>query len=256
MSDDAGVILLLIAGTTFLGAIAKGATNLGLNLLAVPALAPLVGVPTAVLTIFVGKALSDIVMVWESRTHDALVESKRVWPFLLLGCGGAVAGTALLAHLDRQVLFLVLGGVILVFVGLDLSNRPISIPQSQERFWAPAAGLISGISQGLTGAAGPTIAIYMLSLRLTPREFVFLTSVIFVAINIGQLGGILYLGLYDTTRMLYAAAALVPIMLGTWVGIKMRYRLSVRGFRRAVLVLLAIMALNLLRLGVGSWGPA
>lgn len=250
MSDEAGLILLVIAGATFLGAIAKGAVNLGLNLLAVPAMAPLVGVPTAVLTIFIGKALSDFVLVYESRAEDALTESRRVLPVLLLGCAGAVGGTALLAHLDREILFVLLGGVILVFVALDYAGRAIAIPPGQERYWAPIAGLVSGVSQGLTGAAGPTIAIYMLSLKLTPREFVFLTSVIFIAINAGQFAGILYLELYTETRLFYAVVALAPILLGTWVGIRLRARLTSLGFRRIILLILTLMALNLLRLGI------
>jgi hypothetical protein len=45
--DDATFIILLIIGTTFAGGIIKGATNLGLNLLAVPALAPFIGVAGA-----------------------------------------------------------------------------------------------------------------------------------------------------------------------------------------------------------------
>lgn len=252
MSDEAGLILLVIAGATFLGAIAKGAVNLGLNLLAVPAMAPLVGVPTAVLTIFLGKVLSDFVLVYESRANDALAESKRVLPFLLLGCVGAAGGTALLAHLNRDILFILLGGVILVFVALDYAGRAIVIPSGQERYWAPVAVLVSGVSQGLTGAAGPTIAIYMLSLKLTPREFVFLTSVIFIAINAGQFVAILYLDLYTETRVFYAVAALLPILFGTWIGIRLRARLTSLGFRRVILLILTLMALNLLRLGVAG----
>lgn len=252
MSDEAGFVLLVIAGATFVGAIAKGAVNLGLNLLAVPAMAPLVGVPTAVLTIFIGKALSDFVLVYESRASDAWAESKRVLPFLFLGCIGAVGGTALLAHLNREILFILLGGVILLFVALDYAGRAITIPPGQERFWAPIAGLVSGVSQGLTGAAGPTIAIYMLSLKLTPREFVFLTSVIFIAINGGQFAGILYLDLYTDTRFFYAVVALVPILLGTWIGIRLRARISSLAFRRLILLILTLMAFNLLRLGLGG----
>ena len=106
-------VVLLIVAVTFIGAIVKGATNMGLNLLAVPALAPIVGVPTAVLTIFIAKAASDVVMLLESRTSDGLRPARRVVGFLIAGFLGVVLGTFLLAYLDRNLLFLILGIAVL-----------------------------------------------------------------------------------------------------------------------------------------------
>ena len=249
--DDASFVVLLIVGSTFAGGIIKGATNLGLNLLAVPALAPIVGVPTAVLTIFIAKTVSDVVMLLESRGADGFREARRVSGFLIAGFTGVFAGTMLLASLDRTILFLILGGFLLSYVLLQARERILAIPPGHERVWAPIAGGLSGLCQGVTGAAGPTTAVYMLSLRLTPREFVFLTSVIFLTIDAGQFAGILYMDLYDATRLFYAAVAFVPVMAGTWVGIRLRNRLSSKGFRRAILAILFVMGLNLLRMGVG-----
>lgn len=244
-------IILLIVATTFLGATVKGAINLGLNLLAVPALAPVVGVPTAVLTIFIAKTVSDVVMLIESRDGDGVVEAKRVLGFIIAGFFGAALGTFLLAHLDRDMLFLILGSLLLTYLALEVRQHGIVIPPRQEKVWGPVAGGLSGISQGLTGAAGPTTAIYLLSLTLSPRQFVFLTSVIFLAIDAGQVGGILYLDLYTEQRLLYALIAFPPILLGTWLGIRLRGKLSTRGFRNAILLVLLLMALNMLRLGLG-----
>ena len=244
-------VILLIVAVTFAGAIVKGATNMGLNLLAVPALAPVVGVPTAVLTIFIAKAVSDVVMLLESRTSEGLRPARRVAGFLTAGFFGVVLGTFLLAYLDRNLLFLILGSLLLLYLALETRRRTLVIPPAQEKFWGPVAGGLSGVSQGLTGAAGPTTAIYMLSLNLTPREFVFLTSVIFIAINAGQIAGILYLDLYTKQRLVYALIAFVPVMAGTWIGIRLRGKLSSRGFRNAILILLLLMALNMLRLGLG-----
>jgi uncharacterized membrane protein YfcA len=244
-------VVLLIVAVTFVGAIVKGATNMGLNLLAVPALAPIVGVPTAVLTIFIAKAVSDVVMLLESRTSEGLRPARRVMGFLVAGFLGVVLGTFLLAYLDRNLLFLILGSLLLLYLALETRRRALVIPPAQEKYWGPVAGGLSGVSQGLTGAAGPTTAIYMLSLDLTPREFVFLTSVIFIAINTGQIAGILYLDLYTEQRLIYAVVAFAPVMLGTWIGIRLRGRLSSRGFRNAILILLLLMALNMLRLGMG-----
>jgi uncharacterized membrane protein YfcA len=39
-------------------------------------------------------------------------------------------------------------------------------------------------------------------------------------------------------------------LLGTWVGIRLRARLTSLGFRRMILIILTLMALNLLRLGI------
>lgn len=252
MTPDLSIVLPVIVIATFLGAIVKGATNLGLNLLAVPALAPLIGVPAAVLTIFVPKLFSDIVMLIESRGERGIREGARVMSFLVTGLIGAFVGTMLLAYLNRTVLFIVLGVTLIVYVTLDAARRPIRIPPGQERWWGPIAGGASGMSQGLTGAAGPTTAIYMLSLDVTPREFVFLTSIIFLVIDMGQITGILYLDLYDTQRLLYTATAFVPVMLGTWIGIRLRGRLSSRGFRNAILVVMFLMGINVLRMAIWS----
>ena len=56
-----------------------------------------------------------------------------------------------------------------------------------EKILSPIFGFLSGFLNGLTNAAGPTLAIYLYSLKLDKRTFVKSIATIFVTTKLSQL---------------------------------------------------------------------
>jgi uncharacterized protein len=243
--------MAMIVVATFVGAVVKGVTTIGLAMIAVPLIALLLDVQTAVLSIFLSRILSDIAMLLESRRGFAWGLALRLRSFIAAGAIGVAGGTYLLSTLSGPWLHVFLGVTILVFVLHQAYGRPVAFAVERQSAWASVFGLAAGTTQGLTGIGGPYSAIYLYSLRLEPRQFVFLSMVIYLILDLGQLAAIVYLGLYDATRLLYALVAIPPVMLGTWLGIRLRSRLPPEKFRVALLVLLAASGVTLMLRGTG-----
>lgn len=240
--QQGGWTLGVIVAAAFAGAFVKGVTTLGLALLAVPLISLFLDVQTAVLSLFLAKFLSDVAMLAHSKKELPWRLSRRVGSFVAVGLMSIPLATALLSTAKGPWLNLFLAASILVFVGSQL--RPVRPgPRTiakRRRSWG--FGFAAGASQGLTGAAGPYAAMYLYGLGLTTNEFVFLSSVIYLLFDVSQLVAIVYAGMYDATRLLYAILTIVPVMGGTYLGIRFRRRLNDAQFKNALLLLLLVTA--------------
>lgn len=242
----------LILAAAFVAAIVKGVTTMGLGLIAVPVIALFLDVQTAVLSLFISKFVSDVAMLAESKRDLAWRSSLRLASFVAAGAIAIPVATYLLANLQGKWLHIFLGASILGFVAYQLSPRPIVIPVRHEGPWGAGFGMAAGATQALTGVGGPYTAMYLYALGLTPSQFVFLSSVVYLLFDVAQLAAILYLGMYDRTRLIYAVATLVPVLAGTWVGIRLRARMHAKAFKTGLLVLLTASALSVLARGIAS----
>ncbi|MEC9369272.1 MAG: sulfite exporter TauE/SafE family protein [Pseudomonadota bacterium] len=242
--------LLLLVAIAAAASFAKGVTTFGLNLIGVPAIATLFDVQTAVVVTLLPKFLSDIYMAWESRDGASREAIHGVAAFAISGSVAVACATFLLASLANRSLTLILGAFVLFFVLLQLSPRPPVIPARYRQAWGVGFGLLSGASQALTGVAGPTTSIYLYSLSLDTTAFVFVSSLIYLALDILQLSAFAWFGLYSFDRMLVSVTLVLPVMLGTWLGIKCRRRLSARRFRQALLGMLFLTAIALIIKGL------
>jgi uncharacterized membrane protein YfcA len=240
----------VILTAAFVAAIVKGVTTMGLGLIAVPAIALFLDVQTAVLSLFISKFVSDVAMLVESKRDLAWRSSLRLRSFVVAGAIAIPVATYLLATLQGKWLHIFLGASILAFVAYQLSPRPIVIPVRHEGPWGAGFGMAAGATQALTGVGGPYTAMYLYALRLKPSQFVFLSSVVYLLFDVMQLTSILYLGLYDRTRLFYAIATLAPVLVGTWLGIRARARMNPRAFKLGLLMLLAASAVSVLVRGV------
>ena len=251
MPPDNLISIGVILAAAFLGAFIKGVTTMGLNLIAVPVIALFLDVQTAVLSVFLSKFLSDILMLVQSKKGFTWRSSLRLSSFIISGAIAIPAATYLLANATGRWLDLFLGFSILAFVAYQLHPRPLTISRHHETGWGTAFGIAAGTTQGLSGVGGPYTAIYLYSLRLTTTEFVFLSSVIYLLFDFSQIGAVLSLKLYDQTRLFYAVITIIPVMAGTWLGIRLRGRLNPKMFKRSLLVLLVLSAGSLLARGAG-----
>ena len=72
-------------------------------------------------------------------------------------------------------------------------------------------------------------------LDIKPSELVQTLGVVLCATSLTLTASLLFFGLLDGPRAIVSAAAVVPALVGMWVGQRIRLRLSVEQFRLAVL---------------------
>lgn len=246
--DPVLVILaaLGIAGGGFL----KGATGAGAPVLGIPVLAIIFDVPTAVAIFSVLNVFTNVWQSWSFRSD--LTDPTLAWRFAGFGAGGAIMGSVLLALLPTDVLMASVALVVFLYIALKLMRPDWHIQRAAGHRLAPLTGAVGGILQGAGGLSAPVSITFLNALGLGRGEFIAVISVFFLVMSVVQVPTLWALGILTPDWAALGVAAILPISAGMWAGAWSAKRLSKRAFDRAILVLLAVIALKLL--GDAIWG--
>lgn len=240
---DLTTLLLAFAGIA-LGGFLKGATGAGAPVVGVPVLAIVFNVPMAVAIFSVLNLVSNIWQAWAFRNE--VTDRRFVWGFALSGAVGAVIGSVLLATLHVNVLMASLAVVVFAYIALRLSRPDWHLPREQGRRIGPVVGLVGGVMQGAGGLSAPVSVTFLNALNLSRSEFIATISVFFLAMSALQVPTLIALDILTLDRAVLAAAAAVPLFLGMPLGSWAARHLSKRAFDRAILTLLAVIAVKLM----------
>jgi uncharacterized membrane protein YfcA len=244
VTDTSLLDLVVIVVAIAVGAFIKGATGGGLPQVAIPVMAPFLGVEHAVVLMAIPGIISN---AWLVRTHRAEVVHTRDLPSLVsTGIVGAVIGTVALKSLDGRALAAVLVVVIVAYIVIVLVHPGFRLPPRVTRFASPPVGFGGGILQGSTGISGPLLTTYMHGYRLPPRAYVFSLAVLFFVGAVVQTITLAFVGLYTGTWLVESLLTLIPIALFLPIGSWAAKRLSHETFQRVTLVLVAASAVSLL----------
>ncbi len=228
--------------------VAKGGFGGSVGLIGVPLLAlavPLVQAAAIMLPIL---CLMDLFAVWSYRREWSREHVRALLPPAILGIAlGAWAFQAL----DERGIRLIVGVLAVAFstqywIGLwrrGGSEPPPARPGPMSaRLW----GLLSGFSSTVAHAAGPTMSVYLLPLRLAPSLYVGTSVVLFFVFNYVKLIPYAWLGQLHAEN-LWTSLALAPVApLGIWLGRWLQVRVDEALFYRVCWALLAAVGSKLI----------
>ena len=161
-----------------------------------------------------------------------------------------IGGSFLLTTLSPNLLMLIVGLVALCFAALSLANLHLHVPPRLEAGTSTALGVVAGTLNGSTSIPGPLFAIYLSSLRLDKRAFVYGLTLLFSVGNATQLVAYSQLGLYDGV-LLYALLLVPSALLGQQLGFAIQDRLQPAVFQRVVIIVVALSGANLVARALG-----
>lgn len=243
MPLDLDVVALLVgAFAFFVGALVKGVTGMGMPLVAIPIMAIVMPVSLAVPITVVPGIVTNIWQIHQARRHRSRL--GRVLPLALAIIVGTTIGAWLISIAEPRILSAVLGFVLLAFVALSAIDVQMRVRDGMETPASLAAGGTTGVIGGMTGAFGPTLAIYLLALRLGKNEFIWLMGVMMLVCSLTLGLALTGFGGFGPGELVLSIAALLPAWLGLRAGAYVREIVSPRTFRRAVLVVILVMALT------------
>jgi uncharacterized membrane protein YfcA len=222
----------------------KGVAGFGGPLLAVPIIAPTLGVEHAVVAISLANVVSNLLMMWEHRTgfRDTRSILSRVLP---AGVAGTVLGTWLLTRLDNRPLALAVAIMVLIYIVVASRRPEMRIdPEAGLRLAWPV-GALGGFMHGATANSGPVFGTFMHSLGLARSSFVFAVTVPFLVFGTIQVITLVGLGAFSSDRLMQALWAIIPVVIVIPIGARIARKLDQRTFGRIVLGLLGVAAIRL-----------
>jgi hypothetical protein len=236
------LIMVLALGA---GAVVKGATGMGLPLIALPVLTAVFGLQHAVGLMTIPLIVTNAWQVWRFRAEAATPRMAFMPWFLVGGALGIMLGTWALTSLPERLLVLGLGVILLAYVGLRLVTPHWSLNLAMARRFGPLAGLGGGTLQGATGISAPIGVTFIHAMGLDRAAHVYAVSAMFLLFSVVQLPALFVAGVMQPLWLLQGLLALAPILvfmpLGQWISGK----LSRAAFDRMILVFLGVIGVKM-----------
>jgi uncharacterized protein len=190
----------------------------------------------------------DMVAVLSYRRHTQWRYLWKLFPFTALG---VVLGYFTLGWVSDRQARLMIGIIIVALAALSFWRRYRSNPSETETgghswVFAAAVGVIAGFITLVANAAGPLMAIYLVSMRLPKMEYVGTAAVFFMCLNLFKVPFMVNLGLITVQsfgfNLLLAPAVVIGAFAGRWLVVRINQAL----FENMVLCLSAIAGVLLL----------
>lgn len=178
------------------------------------------------------------------------VEARRVLPFLVPGLLAVPLGAWLLGVLDPRFVRLAVGVLLLVYSTFLLVRRPGGGMRWGGRRADAAVGFVGGVLGGLIGLSGALPTLWATLRGWNKLECLSVFRCFNLAVALLALATHVWSGML-TGAVLRAAVVAVPaVFIGTRLGVRAWYRVGEGGFRRVILVLLAISGALLVKAAV------
>lgn len=227
------------------GALIKGATGMGLPLVALPVLTTFFGLQHAIAILIVPIIYTNVWQVWTNRREWRGPRMDFLPLFLLFGAAGIAGGTWALTALPERALVLLLGLILVGYVGLRLLAPHLVVGPVLARRMGPLAGLGAGLLQGSTGISAPIGVTFIHAMSLERNALIFAVSVMFLLFSSTQLVTLSLAGVMTWTILFEGFLALIPIFIFMPLGQMLAARMSRVVFDRVLLAMLGTIGLKM-----------
>ncbi|SUD28271.1 membrane protein [Pseudomonas fluorescens] len=237
-------LTLLVIGTFLLAGTVKGLIGLGLPTVAMGLLG-LAMLPTQAAALLIIP--STITNLWQLAFGGHLgALGKRLWPMLLLIFLGTGLGSLWLGMDGGPWVVRALGGALLVYALCGLFLPTLRVPARTEPWLGPVCGLLTGIITSATGVFVIPAVPYLQALGLSRDQLVQALGLSFSVSTLALAAGLFWRGNLGAGELNASLLALVPALLGMWLGQKLRQRISAMVFKRVFFIGMAALGGHLL----------
>jgi uncharacterized membrane protein YfcA len=240
------VYLALIA---YLGGLVQGMTGFGVMLVALPLMALMIDIKTAVPLILMLGFVMNVILVCRLARH---VQTRKWLPLLMASLPGVPVGVYILKTVAPQWLELLVGGVIIATAAATWQHGSSKTELKQR--WALTAGFSAGFLGASIGAAGPPVIVYT-ALQPWPKHQIKATLVTFFCISGALILALqFFAGLITSEVTHHFIYCLAPLLVGVFTGMRLFDTIDHSLYKRTVYILLFALGAMMLVKGAGGLG--
>ena len=227
---------LLICIILFLAGFTQGLSGFGSILLSIPLLTIFMDIKAVIpLTALVGLSITVMLLIqlWQH------LEWKKIVPLLLGAVPGIIAGVFLLKRLDKGIIQMILGSILVIYAVYSIVFRTQG--RKIKDGWAYLFGFSAGCLGGALSAAGPPVIVYTSlqdwtkdQIKVTIQGFYLISGLIVVSLHA-------LTGLTTLTVIRYYGVSLPVLLIGTYIGSLFYGSIKEEHYRKVILILLALL---------------
>src|SRR6266481_4987412 len=238
-SEQASIIAAVVCSLIVAGLL-KGIIGVGMPVVALPLLSLFIDIKSAVMLLSMPLIFSNVPQALEGgKTRRCLMQ---LMPVILGMIPGLFLGVRVLLALDANVAEMIAGLAVIGVGGVTLLAPKL---QLQSRLVLPA-GIAFGFFGGMLGAIaampGPLVFIFLLAKGLRGKAFTKEAS-LYLVVSSGLLAILLMASRqFNWLDVLVSTAAMLPVMLGIYVGQHMRDKIAPRTFKKRLCI--SVVALS------------
>jgi hypothetical protein len=185
---------------------------------------------------------SFVTNVWQLVTGaDFRVLIARLWTMMAGIFIGTIAGVRLLTGADTRWTTVGLGVALMAYALCGLLGRPLSVPKQSETWFSPVIGLLTGLISGATGVFTIPAVPYLQGLDLGKDDLIQALGLSFTVSTIALAIGLVSNGAFHLGNLALSALAIVPALIGMWLGTIIRGKISAKTFRISFLWCLGVL---------------
>ncbi|CAI8873030.1 MULTISPECIES: sulfite exporter TauE/SafE family protein [unclassified Pseudomonas] len=243
--QNLGLALSLLVIVTFLMAgMIKGVIGLGLPTIAMGLLGLAMAPAQAAALLIIPATLTNLWQLAFGGHLRALV--RRLWPMLLAIFLGTGAGTLWLGIDGGQWVVRALGGALLLYALSGLLLPALRVGAGHERWLGPLCGVLTGVITAATGVFVIPAVPYLQALGLGKDQLVQALGLSFSVSTLALAAALLWRGALGGGELSASLLALIPAVLGMWLGQWLRQRISAVLFKRVFFIGLGLLGAHLL----------
>ncbi|MGY4815041.1 sulfite exporter TauE/SafE family protein [Pseudomonas chlororaphis subsp. piscium] len=235
---------LLVIGTFILAGMIKGVIGLGLPTIAMGLLGLAMAPTQAAALLIIPATLTN---VWQLAFGGHLwTLLKRLWPMLLAIFIGTGLGSLWLGIEGGRWVVRALGAALLLYALSGLLLPTLRLWPRMETWLGPACGLVTGVITSATGVFVIPAVPYLQALGLHKDELVQALGLSFTVSTLALAAGLYGRGALGGGELSASLLALIPALLGMWLGQALRQRISTVLFKRIFFSGLGVLGGHLL----------
>ena len=246
--QDLGPALsLLVIGTFLLAGMVKGVIGLGLPTIAMGLLGLAMAPVQAAALLIIPSTLTNLWQLAFGGHLRALL--ARLWPMLVAIFLGTGAGTLWLGIDGGQWVVRALGAALVLYALSGLFLPTLRVGSHRERWLGPLCGVLTGVITSATGVFVIPAVPYLQALGLNRDQLVQALGLSFTVSTLALAAGLAWRGALGGGEINASLLALVPALLGMWLGQVVRRRISAVLFKRVFFIGMALLGGHLLIAG-------
>jgi uncharacterized protein len=237
---DQTLLIALVVVAYLLAGLVKGIVGMGLPTVALGILAAVIS-PAQAAAILIAPSLAT--NVWQMVDGPYFLRLlKRLGGMLAGMFVGAWFGAGILTGENAKPAAIGLGVMLILYALLGLSKLKFSVPQRMEIWLGPLVGLGTGYIMSATGVFVIPALPYLQAIGLEKDELVQALGLHFTVSTMALALVLWDGGAFTMSVGTLSLLAIVPALLGMYVGQRIRKRISAEAFR--ICMYLALLALG------------
>ena len=240
-NDPTTLIIIILA--VMAGGLIKGTIGFGMPMVALPLIAFIVPVTTAMVILCAPIFLTNFLQIKFKQG----VSSYRFLPMFSFLVIGLIIGARLILEINLNTITQIIA-ILIIFAavvncfGFKIDNN---INKKREKIITSIIGFGSGILGGLSTVYGPPMLAYLVAVDLPKEKFVRTVSTMYFIGSFPLYGSLIYYGFAKKEDLILSVLLIIPALIAQQFGTKIRNKINQKQFRNCILITLVILGIML-----------